>query len=152
MIQLIASSFFLFEHKSFNLFCLRRQKTNIFFYGFQAAKRKKHVLKVFFRLSLQRWDLSHCFRPEIWCIFRWARALYVLPASSYGGFIGALEFRPQCCILFFFAINLFGSTLTTIITEFLVPEGGRESPFPAIRARHTQGQEKRRPNNKMLWE
>ena len=29
--------------------------------------------------------------------------------------------------------------------------GGPESSFPAIRPRHTQGREKRRPNDKMLW-
>ena len=41
----------------------------------------------------------------------------------------------------------FNTTIITMITtEFLVHEGGRKSSFPAIRSRHTQGREKRRPS------
>ena len=65
-------------------------------------KREVFQTKVWlfiFILPLQPWDLSRKTRREKWCSFRTRRSLYDLWASSYEGFIGALEFRSQCCIL-----------------------------------------------------
>ena len=72
----------------------------------------------FFRLSLQRWGLFHRVGLDFRIFLRKRRALQVLPASSYGGYTGALEFRSQCCILLFYEYGRFNITIITITTPW----------------------------------
>ena len=51
-------------------------------------------------------------------------------------------------VVYYFLINEYGryNYNNNNNNNVLVPEGGRENPFPAIRPRHTQGRKKRRPS------
>ena len=89
---------------------------HIFLHPYSASGGNKSCFFMFFMLQNAKSNffevVATALRPipswglDFRILVRKRRALWVLPASSYGGYTGALEFRPQCCILLFDNTNI----------------------------------------------